>query len=72
MQKHDRNLKLVYSLRIMERLVEMGYRPVERIESPMVDGFYCWLFERTEDFERDFSALVEERSALKKRGASNG
>ena len=72
MQKHDRNLKLVYSIRIMERLVEMGYRPVERVDSPMVDGFYCWLFERTEDFERDFSALVEERSTLKKRGASNG
>ena len=72
MQKHDRNLKLVYSIRIMERLVEMGYRPVERVDYPMVDGFYCWLFERTEDFERDFSALVEERSALKKRGASNG
>ena len=64
MQKHDRNLKLVYSIRIMERLVEMGYRPVERVDSPMVDGFYCWLFERAEDFNRDFSSHVYAGCAL--------
>jgi hypothetical protein len=71
-QKKDKLFKIVYSLRIMEQLVEMGYRPVERMESPVIEGFYCWLFERNEEFDRDFSALVEERSTLKKRGASNG
>lgn len=60
MQRKSR-LKLVYSLRIMERLVELGYRPVERLESPVVEGYYCWLFERSEEFDRDFSALVEGR-----------
>ena len=39
----------------------MGYRPVERMESPVIEGFYCWLFERNEEFDRDFSALVEGR-----------
>ena len=42
--------KLIYSKRICEQLMLMGFRPVETIPNPIKPEFICWAFEDTKEF----------------------
>ena len=42
--------KLIYSKRICEQLMLMGFRPIETIPNPIKPEFICWAFEDTKEF----------------------
>ena len=50
--------KIIYSLRIMLRLVEMGHVPVSTIPNPKYPQFDCWIFKVDEDFEEDLNKVL--------------
>lgn len=51
--------EIIYSLRVMEKLVKLGYIPVATMPNPKNPRFNCWVFEVTEAFQRDLSELLK-------------
>lgn len=52
--------KLCYSKKVVQRLMEQGQFPVKELPHPTIDGFKCWMFDWSEDFEEAFSQVVKE------------
>ena len=50
--------KLIYSKRICEQLMLMGFRPVETIPNPIKPEFICWAFEDTKEFNQALSLVL--------------
>ena len=42
--------EIIYSLRVMEILVKMGYIPIATLPNPKNSKYNCWVFELTEAF----------------------
>ena len=42
--------EIVYSLKVMERLVKMGYLPIATLPNPKNTKYNCWVFEQSEEF----------------------
>jgi hypothetical protein len=42
--------KIIYSLRIMRKLVERGFVPEHTMPNPQFPQFNCWVFEINEQF----------------------
>ena len=51
--------EIVYSLRVMEILVKMGHIPVATLPNPKNSKYNCWVFELTEEFQRDLSQVLK-------------
>ena len=58
MEQKQIKTKLIYSKRICEQLMLMGFRPVETIPNPLKPEFICWAFEETEEFNKAISLLL--------------
>ena len=58
MEQKQIKTKLIYSKRICEQLMLMGFRPVETIPNPIKPEFICWAFEETEEFDKAISLLL--------------
>lgn len=43
--------KVIYSLKVVRQLLEMGFRPVETLDNPINEKYKCWVFARTPEFE---------------------
>jgi hypothetical protein len=43
--------KIIYSLKVMTTLVEMGFFPVHEMPNPKNPEYTCWVFERSEEFD---------------------
>lgn len=43
--------KVIYSLKVVRQLLEMGFRPVETLDNPINERYKCWVFARTPEFE---------------------
>ena len=41
--------KIIYSLKVMVQLVEMGNIPILTMENPKYPDYKCWVFEMTEE-----------------------
>lgn len=52
--------KIVYSLRIMEQLVERGFIPISMMPNPKYPQFNCWIFENTNELNEAFASIVQE------------
>ncbi len=50
--------KIIYSMRIMLKLVEKGYQPLTTMPNPQHPEFNCWVFEQTEDFKKDLNEIL--------------
>lgn len=50
--------KLIYSKRICEQLMLMGFRPIETIPNPIKPEFICWAFEDTKEFNQALSIVL--------------
>ncbi len=48
--------KIVYSMRVMTKLVERGFFPVHEMPNPKNPEYRCWVFNNTKSFEK---ALLE-------------
>ena len=54
--------KIIYSAKIMRRLLEMGDIPIRVLNNPdYPDKFKCWEFEITPKFVKDAEAIFGER-----------
>lgn len=51
--------EIVYSLRVMEQLVKLGHIPVATLPNPKNARYNCWVFEQSEEFQRDLSRLLK-------------
>lgn len=56
--------KIIYSKRVMEQLLELGFRPIETIPNPTKPEFMCWAFEWTDAFDAALGVVLG--------GAGNG
>ena len=51
MEQKLNKTKLIYSKKVCEQLMLLGFRPVETIPNPLKPQFICWAFEWTEEFD---------------------
>lgn len=54
--------EIVYSLRVLKQMAGLGYSPVKVLPNPKDERYKCWVFEATEDFQRDLKKVLEEVS----------
>lgn len=54
--------EIIYSLKVMEQLVRLGYVPVATLPNPKNIKYNCWVFEQTEEFQKDLSMVLKEAS----------
>lgn len=45
---------IIYSLAVMEKLVENGHFPIQTMPNPKYPEYNCWIFKVDDDFMRDF------------------
>ena len=50
--------KIIYSLKVMLQLVEMGNVPISAMPNPKYPEYDCWIFEATDKFERDLNCVL--------------
>lgn len=57
-----RQQQIIYSMRVMARLVELGFQPIATIPNPQDNKYTSWLFQRTPELE---AALMEIREGCR-------
>lgn len=57
--------EIIYSFRVMEQLMRMGYVPLMTLPNPKNPKFNCWVFEWNEEFQKDLEKIL-------RGGSSNG
>lgn len=50
--------KVIYSLRVVRQLLEMGFRPIEILDNPVNQKYKCWTFARTPEFEKALDIVL--------------
>ena len=50
--------KIIYSKRIMEQLLELGFRPIDTMPNPTKPELMCWAFAWTEEFDAALSIVL--------------
>lgn len=50
--------KIIYSLKVMVQLVEMGNIPILTMENPKYPDYKCWVFEMTEKLQNDLDIVL--------------
>lgn len=50
--------KIIYSLKVMLRLVELGHIPIATMENPKFPEYKCWVFENNEKFQQDLDNVL--------------
>lgn len=50
--------KIIYSLNVMEQLVEKGNIPLSSMPNPKFPQYMCWIFEVNEKFQRDLDEVL--------------
>lgn len=60
--------KVIFSKRIMIRLLEMGFRPIDTFPNPTNPQFMCWAFEWTDEFD---AALCQVLSVAGQKGGAS-
>lgn len=53
--------KIIYTLKLMVQLVEMGHQPVTAMPNPRHPNLTCWVFKNTEEFQRDLSLILGDK-----------
>ena len=43
--------KIIYSKKVMQQLLERGFRPIDTFQNPIDPRYMCWAFEKTEMLE---------------------
>ena len=50
--------KIIFSKRIMIKLLEMGFRPIDTFPNPTEPKYMCWAFEWTEEFNDALNVVL--------------
>ena len=54
----ERKYKIIYSRKIVNQLMELGFHPVDILPNPTKPEFYCWSFEWTEEFDKALGVVL--------------
>ena len=54
----NKKTKIIYSKRICEQLMLLGFRPIETIPNPLKPEFICWVFDWTDEFDAALGAVL--------------
>lgn len=50
--------KIIYSLKVMLQLVELGHNPTETMPNPKYPRFNCWIFKVDDAFQHDLDKVL--------------
>lgn len=50
--------KIIYSLRVMLRLVELGHIPIKTMPNPKYPEYNCWVFQMDDAFQHDLDRVL--------------
>ena len=50
--------KIIYSKRVMVKLLELGFRPVDTFPNPTNPQYLCWAFKWDKDFDKALSIVL--------------
>lgn len=50
--------KIIYSLKVMEKLVARGYLPTATLPNPSRPEYICWVFDVTPEFQKDVDEIL--------------
>lgn len=50
--------KIIYSLKVMLKLVEKGNIPISTMPNPKYPEYDCWIFQSTDKFEQDLTDVL--------------
>lgn len=59
--KSTKGYKTIYSLRIRQELMKMGFEPILEKDNIYKNGFKCWVYENSEDFQMALGEVFERR-----------
>lgn len=57
--------KIIYSLKVMESLVEKGNIPISSMPNPKYPKYTYWIFEVTDKFEKDLNLVLGGQNYVK-------
>lgn len=60
--------QIIYSKKVLDQLLELGFRPIETFPNPIKPQLLCWAFEKTEEFDKALDIVLTDY----KGGARNG
>ena len=50
--------KIIYSLKVMLKLVEKGHMPISTMMNPNYPRYDCWVFAVTDEFQKDLDEIL--------------
>lgn len=50
---------IVYKMKLAMALMERGHCPISTMPNPKNSTLMCWVFQKTQDFLKDFDELVK-------------
>lgn len=50
--------KVIYTLKLASKLIELGYQPITIMPNPKHPQFNCWVFKDTPEFEQALSEVL--------------
>lgn len=50
--------KIIYSLKVMLKLVEKGHMPISTMMNPKYPRYDCWVFAVTDEFQKDLDEIL--------------
>lgn len=59
MEANSKQQKIIYSKKIVDQLLELGFKPIDIMPNPIKPDFYCWAFEPSEELRQALDALFE-------------
>ena len=59
--------QIIYSKKVLDQLLELGFRPIESFPNPIKPYLMCWAFERDEEFDKALDIILTNY-----RGCGNG
>lgn len=56
----DKDIKIVYSRKVKNELINRGFRPIRTESNKKMPGFDVWIFERVPAFNIAFDEILSE------------
>lgn len=54
----EQKKQIIYSMKVMLRLVELGFYPVWKMPNPRFPQYECWVFDLTPEFQCALATLL--------------
>ena len=58
MEQRNEQTKIIFSKKVLLQLMEMGFRPIETMQNPTDPHYLCWVFARTDEFNKALDVVL--------------